>query len=468
LRTATLDPVRNETSSRGPVVRFRFLHSAVLVPLLVVSLAAGIRLWQLSSPAQTIWDEGYYAFDASAYIGGGIDATMAPKAPDANPNERSWMHPPLGKWLIALGIGPLGMSSLGSRLPAAVFGTLGVLLLYLLGLELWGSPWWAGMAALLLALDGLHIVQSRIAMLDVFVTTFLTGGILFLVRDRKRLAGRVPREGTHSEGKLASLFGSRERFWAGAMFGCAVATKWIALLPLLIAAVATRLWIARIGDRKTPTTQPLTVYSSYVALPVAIYLGSYLQWFVAHRFSLVAFFHLQRDMGIYNLTNVNAHAYGASSAIGWPLLLHPIQYYSSAVSQASRAGPSSTLGIIEALGNPVFWWGFILVLPVVVWLAVARKSWSARLGLAMYGAIYLPWFLFSRVHYIYYMTAALPFMALCVVEALRSLKDSAFRWAGSAFVAAMGAIAVMFMPVWLGLRVSGAWLRLLRWLPGWP
>ncbi len=468
MRTATLDPVRNETSFRDPVVRSRFLSSAVLVPLLVVSLAAGIRVWQLPSPTQTIWDEGYYAFDASAYIGGGIDATMTPKAPDANPNERSWMHPPLGKWLIALGIGPLGMGSLGSRIPAAVFGTLGVLLLYLLGLELWESPWWAGMAALLLALDGLHIVQSRVAMLDVFVTTFLTGGTLFLVRDRKRLAGQVPGEGTQSEGKLASFFGSRERLWAGAMFGCAVATKWIALLPLPIAAVATRFWIARAGERKTPPTQPLTVYSSYVVVPVAVYVGSYLQWFVAHRFSLVAFLRLQRDMGIYNLTNVNAHAYGASSAFGWPLLLHPIQYYSSAVSQASRAGPSTTVGIIEALGNPVFWWGFILVLPVALYLAIRRKSWPARLALVMYGAVYLPWFLFSRVHYIYYMTAALPFMALCVVEALRSLKTSLFRWAGVAFATATAGVAVSFMPVWLGLRVSGAWLRLLRWLPGWP
>jgi dolichyl-phosphate-mannose-protein mannosyltransferase len=306
-------------------------------------------------------------------------------------------------------------------------------------------------------------------MLDVFVTTFLTGGTLFLVRDRKRLAGQVPRESSHSEGKLASLFGSRERLWAGAMFGCAVATKWIALLPLMIAAIATRLWIARADERKTPPTQPLTVYSSYVAVPVAVYAGSYLQWFVAHRFSLLAFFRLQRDMGIYNLTNVNAHAYGASSAIGWPLLLHPIQYYSSSVaSQVAGTPASAKVGIIEALGNPVFWWGFVLVLPIALWVAVRRKGWSARLALAMYGAIYLPWFLFSRVHYIYYMTAALPFMALCVVEALRSLKTSLFRWAGVAFATATAGVAVSFMPVWLGLPVSGVWLRLLRWLPVWP
>src|SRR5206468_10350379 len=99
-------------------------------------------------------------------------------------------------------------------------------------------------------------------------------------------------------------------------------------------------------------------------------------------------------------------------AIGWPLLLHPIQYYSSSVaSQVAGAPPPATVGVIEALGNPVFWWGFLLILPVALLLAVRRNNWSLRLALAMYGTAYLPWFLFSRVHYIYYMTAALPFMA---------------------------------------------------------
>ncbi len=103
-------------------------------------------------------------------------------------DEATWVHPPLGKWIIALlGIGPIGQRSIGWRLPSAVFGIAGVALLYLLALHLWRSVWWAGFSALLLALDGLHIVQSRMAMLDIFLTTFITAAVLFLVLDRERM-----------------------------------------------------------------------------------------------------------------------------------------------------------------------------------------------------------------------------------------------------------------------------------------
>jgi dolichyl-phosphate-mannose-protein mannosyltransferase len=73
-------------------------------------------------------------------------------------DEATWVHPPLGKWIIAfLGVGPIGQRPIGWRLPSAVFGIAGVGLLYVLALRLWRSVWWAGFAALLLALDGLHI-----------------------------------------------------------------------------------------------------------------------------------------------------------------------------------------------------------------------------------------------------------------------------------------------------------------------
>ena len=162
------------------------------MPVTVLLIAAGLRLWGLSSPSISYWDERYYVFDASAYLGGGYGVPIGHPPAVRIEGEGTWVHPPLGKWMIALGEGPLGETPLGWRLPSAVFGIAGVALVYLLGLELWGSVWWAGLAGLLLALDGLHIVQSRIAMLDVFLTTFVTAGVLFVVLDRNRARGERP------------------------------------------------------------------------------------------------------------------------------------------------------------------------------------------------------------------------------------------------------------------------------------
>ena len=156
---------------------------------------------------RSVWDEQYYVFDAEAYLGGGIGQPIEGAPPVKIADEGTWVHPPLGKWIIALlGVGPIGQRPIGWRLPSAVFGIAGVALLYLLALRLWRSVWWAGLAALLLALDGLHIVQSRIAMLDIFLTTFITAAMLFLVLDRERMdepTGSAPLAADRSHLRLA-------------------------------------------------------------------------------------------------------------------------------------------------------------------------------------------------------------------------------------------------------------------------
>jgi dolichyl-phosphate-mannose--protein O-mannosyl transferase len=127
-------------------------------------------------------------------------------------------------WMIAMGEDVLGGTPLGSRLPSAIFGVAGVLLLFLLGMELWDSVGWSALAAFLLAADGLHIVQSGIAMLDVFLTTFVTAGASFLVRDLRRM--QTVRRASRNPAWITRWFGTRDRLLAGACLGAAVATKW--------------------------------------------------------------------------------------------------------------------------------------------------------------------------------------------------------------------------------------------------
>ena len=120
-------------------------------------------------------------------------------------------------------------------------------LLYLLALRMWRSPGWAAFARrYLLAFDGLHIVQSRMAMLDIFLSTFIVAGFLFLVLDRERLG----RAGSSKWRRTTRLFGSPWRLWAGVALGAAVATKWSGFYALALAVLLCAAWsLGRDGPR---------------------------------------------------------------------------------------------------------------------------------------------------------------------------------------------------------------------------
>jgi dolichyl-phosphate-mannose-protein mannosyltransferase len=442
------------------LVRRVAIPSRVAVPGLVLLIAAGLRLWGLGTPSQPYGDESYYVFDAAAYLGGGTMDPIGDEPPAVRiADEATWVHPPLGKWIIALlGIGPIGQRSIGWRLPAALFGIAGVGLLYLLALHLWRSVWWAGFAAFLLSLDGLHIVQSRIAMLDIFLTTFVTAAVLFLVLDRKRM------EALQSSGRwrrIDRLFGSPFRMWAGVSLGCAVATKWSGAFALPFAAGLCAIWAFtrdRRDDRSAIATLS-TLVASFVLVPSAIYLLSYGAFFHQHGFAVHDFLTLQSDMLRYQEAH-KAIQPENSLPWTWPLLLHPVRYL-----DLTRAGAPS---VVVALGNPVLWWGFLLLLPLALVQVVRKPSWRDAVVFGGYAAMYLPWFAVGRTQFIWYMLPAVPFMCLIVTATIRRLPPSARK--KSAIVFASGAVLIgsLFFPIWTGWRVPGSWIRALGWLPGWP
>jgi dolichyl-phosphate-mannose--protein O-mannosyl transferase len=427
--------------------------------LVVLLVASFVRLWGLPSPPNLYWDEQYYVFDAEVYLGGGIGQpiTGAPAVKIAD--EGTWVHPPMGKWIIALfGVGPMGLRSIGWRLPSALFGIAGVGLVYLLALRLWRSVWWAGLAALLLALDGLHIVQSRLAMLDIFLTTFITAGVLFLVLDRERsAAGHPPRRWP----RVARFFGSSYRLWAGVMFGAAMATKWAGAYALLFGAVLCSAWALPAAARRGRSIAATagTLVASFAVVPLAVYLLSYGAFFYQHGFAVRDFVTLQLRMLDYQRHHSKVQPEN-SQPWTWPLLLHPIQYFALVRgSSASR---------IVALGNPALWWGFLALMPWGLVRLVRRPSWQDAVLVGGFAAMFGPWLLVPRSQFIFYMTPAVPFMCLCVTTWLRALPDRISRDAGIAFAAAVVVVATAFMPAWTGWWFPLRWSSALRWLHAWP
>jgi dolichyl-phosphate-mannose-protein mannosyltransferase len=355
----------------------------LLLVVALLLLAGGLRFVRLADPNSLVFDETYYAKDACLYLGLGQDFCGTPAA-----TEQSYVHPPLGKWLIAAGIKTFGYNSFGWRVSGAFVGTLLVLLVYLLARKLFRDRWVAGAAGFLAATDFLLIVQSRTSMLDIFVSFFVVIGFLFLAFDRDRVLllkehVRLPYPGNPPR---------REPEWrvlAGAALGLAVATKWSGIWALVAGVILAAVWSASLSVAYREAPGPgrglplgefgLTVLS-FAIVPVAVYLLSYVHFFADVGFSPSEFGKLQKSMFDFHANLTAEHSY-QSRAVTWPLVIRPIAYFYEGEPQATH---------ILAFGNPVTWWA---ALGAGIWLVVrSLKRWAPeRLVLAGWLIQYLPW-----------------------------------------------------------------------------
>jgi dolichyl-phosphate-mannose--protein O-mannosyl transferase len=193
--TVVAEPTLSERVSASLSSRLMWLNRPVVAILAVGAIAGAVRFVNLEYPQQRVFDEYYYSKSACIFLGYSNDVC------DINSsNERywrrvrndtgAWVHPPLGKWMIALGELAFGTDSFGWRVAAAATGTATVMALAGIVQLLFSSPLWTFTGGLLLAVESLHFVQSRTAMLDVFVTFWIVLALLFLLLDRRWIENR--------------------------------------------------------------------------------------------------------------------------------------------------------------------------------------------------------------------------------------------------------------------------------------
>ena len=371
-------------------------HGYALAVALILLVSAALRLWQLSTPAEMMFDEIYYAKDAKAIVDGrvGTDGQYRWAAGD----EVSWPHPEMGKFAIAAGILLFGDRSFGWRLPAVIAGIGLLACVYPLGRRLGLSPPWAApRPAASRPPTRSASTQSRIATLDMFIAVWTVLCVLLalryvqdgwrtrwllLVRRRRRHGGRhqvVRRAGASSPRcSSSSSPGSCSGARHGAQRGrrsrrTRRRTKRVAGPHARPHAGLTPR--CRGGAPATPAGSAgrriALVLAALVALPVAIYLLSYTQYFLhghtGGRLRRTA----PADESIFNLSLKATHTY-ASLAPTWIIDYRPVWYYFE--------GNKTYHGVI-AIGNPFLWWLATLSLVVAVcWRAapVLRAAAGGR------------------------------------------------------------------------------------------
>lgn len=146
---------------------------------LILSFAFLLRIHNLSQvPNGLYWDEMDVGYQAYSIFTTGRDYFG---------NVLPVHFHSFGDWRVPLYIYTsvptvflFGLTSLGVRLPAVIFGTIGILFVYLLTKELFGKKEVALLAASVLAFSPWHIQYSRMAFEQTLVlTTFLAGAYFF-------------------------------------------------------------------------------------------------------------------------------------------------------------------------------------------------------------------------------------------------------------------------------------------------
>ncbi len=503
-------------------------------PLAVTAVAGVLRFWNLGRPDNVLFDETYYAKDAYSLLLHGYvresvdraDARIARGDVDRLFTDSAdfYVHPDVGKWLIAAGEWLFGMDSFGWRAAAAAAGTLMVLVLARLVRRVTGSTLLGCVAGLLLAVDGLHFVMSRLALLDIFLALFVLCAVACLVADRDwgrvRLAARGPggRSGAERIGPVRGLLVRPWRLAAGVCFGLACGTKWSAVFFLAAFGLLTWAWDSSarhaIGVRRPVLTSAVVdavpAFISLVVVAAAVYLLTWLPWLAhAERFEEA----LGSDWGAYLETDARGgaevaqslrslwHFHGEvwgfhtgeglrdethpyqSDAAGWLVINRPVGVDANVDIPAGRhgcPGPPSGDDCIEqilAIGTPLLWWAGVVALVVAAGLWVGARDW--RFGLALVGVLagWLPWLLFSdRPIFFFYAVTFVPFTVLAVTLVLGRVlgpvdapprRRRSRAVAAGAFVALVVANFAFLHPVLTdGLLTNEDWLERI-WFTRW-
>ncbi len=268
----------------------------------IALLALALRLWDLGSPRQFAFDETYYAKDAWSlqrfgyvreYVEDANERILDGTTTGVWTDEPSMIvHPEVGKWLIALGERAFGMDPFGWRVSAAVAGALMVLVMCRLARRMTGSTLLGCTAGLLLSLDGLQFVLSRLALLDIFLALFTLAGVACLVADRDwfraRLAAELDQPVRAGWGPVRPLLRRPWLIAAGVCFGLAVGTKWTAVYPL--AAFGLMVWLWSAGARRaagvrrpvlrSAVVDGLPAFGQLVVVALLVYVASWGGWLV--------------------------------------------------------------------------------------------------------------------------------------------------------------------------------------------
>jgi dolichyl-phosphate-mannose--protein O-mannosyl transferase len=390
--------------------------------LLGVALVAAIfRLPGLGFPREEYFDEVYHAKTALQYLRG------------ETPTE--WVHPPTAKLLIATGVAAFGYHPWAWRLAPAIAGILLAPVFLLLARRVLPSERAALFATAILLMDGVYLVQSRIAMTNVFAVLFqlLSAYLLLRAAGMERLR-------------------ASDMTLVGLALGLALSTRWTSLFAWgFLGLVYLALRRARAFHPRELALGAL----AFALLPAAVYLLSYVPWMAqAHPQGPAEWWERvratvawQREIWSYHANLSATHTY-FSRWWTWPWLYRPTWYFWQSDGGYVRG--------IVALGNPAIWWASV---PVSLWALASGIRWRDPRRVfcgAGFFLLYLPWGLSPRtLNFSHYLFEAIPYACLSLGVLLDRKWDEGQALLARGYLVAVAALFLLFLPLLTAMPVPG-------------
>ena len=414
----------------------------------IALIALALRLINLGTPKGFVFDEVYYVDGARDYLAHGVEVTD--DAPEFV------VHPPVGKWLIALGIRLFGDNEFGWRFVGAVLGTAMIVLIALITQRLFRNSFLTIAASFLLAVDGLALVHSRTALLDIFLSFFVLLATYFFLM--------------------------RWHWWAGIALGLAISTKWSALYYLVLFALVALYRNFTHNTGKDLVKPTLKTALQYAVIPLSIYTTSWAGWFASKRgwardYSdniFTSWFHYHSQMLGFHTGLVEKHSYQANPW-SWLIMGRPTSFF---YETPKDCGADRCSQEVLALGTPLLWWIGTVAIAVVIgfWIkSFFLKRYEPPLNVIVTGiaAGYLPWFFFQqRTVFSFYAIVFEPFLILaiiyCIYVALLHFENKRNTYIIVGVIGfAILANFIYFLPLFIGDVITYDSWQARMWLPSW-
>ena len=483
-----------------------------LVTLTVTLIGAVVRFQNLGFPT----DNGTPVFDEKHYVPQAWQMLRNGGFED-NPGYELTVHPPLGKYLIAIGEWLFGYNGVGWRFASAAAGTIMILLIIRIARRMTRSTLLGAVAGILLTCDGVSHLQARMGMLDIFTALFVLAAFACLLCDRDLVRNRLA-TAVRDEFATDSQFGPRLgfRWWrlaGGICLGLDCVVKWDGLFWMAAYLLLTVVWDVA-ARRAAGVARPwvgtlvrdvLPALWAFVVVPLLVYLGGWWAWLLSEtgvdRHSVGGtypyqpgqvvpwelnwvpqavrlLFHYSQNVLYFHehlLTPKNSPHPWESKPWTWPMGLRPMLYSYQAGTAA--CGTSDCVSATMLIGTPAMWWLAFPALGWALWRAIGRFDWRYIGVLVAYLAGILPWFLnINRQMYFFYMTPVAPFLVLLLVLPLGEIMGRAMagyerRQTGVLVVALyVGLVVANFAWLWPILNgdpISAARWQAELWLPSW-
>lgn len=421
---------------------------AAIAPLIIALLAFVLRIINLGATKRFIFDEVYYVDGARDFLKYGVEVTGA--------NPEFIVHPPVGKWMIAFGIKLFGDNEFGWRFATAVVGTILILLFARLIHVLFYSPLLTALAAALMAVDGLLLVHSRTALLDLFLTFFVILGVYFWHQNRN--------------------------WWAGIAFGLALGCKWSALSFIFIVLLISIYRILVSNDIRRSGRKLFLASLSYGLLPLFVYTTTWSGWFISDRGwsrqwsanPLISWWHYHQEIFNFHTTLTQSHPY-QSNPWSWLIMGRPTSFF---YDSPQGCGTANCAREVLALGTPFLWWIGTIAIAVVFgfWIkSIVQKKIDSVANIVVLGifAGYIPWFAIQqRTMFNFYAIIIEPFMILAVVYCAKLILESNLKSSVSHSIVIATFLAIVlcfiyFLPLFTGNLLTYDEWKIRMWFDSW-